>query len=267
MKALKKKKKSQPQKPSQLDIRPFNGDPDDMQRFVLDIETNFDYYGNALYKDMDKIRLLVPLLEGKAKKWYKNIHANINKHAAAQQGIPFDKKSSLQKWDGFFAHLQSSFRQSLTWDKSVLEWNRLRHRNGNKDYFLDRIHALMYATNYTDEMVIDKIKEGLTDEMRQNWALVQNKPKPVTEYMAALWAFAHEIEQTDNYSCQNRARDSGEAAEPSLQKEKKERRRRKRRKRGTGPHKLSRSLHPRKARERLTSRIEKPSSGKYPAIS
>ena len=79
----------------------------------------------------------------------------------------------------------------------------------------------MYATNYTGEMVIDKIKEGLTDEMPQNWALVQKKPKPVTEYMAALRAFAHEIEQTDNYSRQNRARGSGEAAEPSPREEKK----------------------------------------------
>ena len=105
LKALKKKKKSQPQKPSRLDIRPFNGDPEDIQQFVLDIQTNFDYHRKALYKDMDKIRLLVPLLEGKFKKWYENIHANINKHAATRQGIPFDKKSSLRKWDVFFAHL------------------------------------------------------------------------------------------------------------------------------------------------------------------
>ena len=153
LKVLKKKKKSQPQKPSRLDIRPFNGDPDDVQRFVLDIETNFDYNRKALNKDMDKIRFLVPLLEGQAKKWYENIHANINKHAAAGQGIPFDKRSSLRRSDVFFAHLQSSFRQSLTRDKSVLEWDWLRHRNGNIDYFLDRIHALMYATNYTGEMV------------------------------------------------------------------------------------------------------------------
>ena len=221
LKALKKKKKSQPQKPCWLNIRPFNGDPDDMQRFVLDIETNFDYHRKSLYEDMPKIRLLVPLLEGKAKKWYENLHANINKHAVARQVIPFDKKSSLRKWDVFFAHLQSSFGQSLTRDKSVLEWNRLRHRNGNIDYFLDRIHALMYAPNYTGEMVINKIKEGLTDEMRRNWALVQNTPKPVMEYMAALRAFGHEIEQTDNYSHQNRDRGSGEATVPSPQKKNK----------------------------------------------
>ena len=103
----------------------------------------------------------------------------------------------------------------------MLEWNRLRHHNGNIDYFLDRIHVLMYATNYTGEMVIDKIKEGLTDEMRRNWALVQNKPKPMMEYMAALRALGHEIKQTDNYSDQNRDRGSGEATESSPQKEKK----------------------------------------------
>ena len=79
----------------------------------------------------------------------------------------------------------------------------------------------MYATNYMGEMVIDKIKEGLTDEMRRNWALVQNKPTLVTAYMGALRAFTHEIEQTDNYSRQNRARGSREAAEPFPRKEKK----------------------------------------------
>ena len=40
------------------------------------------------------------------------------------------------------------------------------------------------------------------------------------KYMEALWALGHEIMQADNYSRQNRARGSGEAAEPSSWKEK-----------------------------------------------
>ena len=160
------KKKRQPHKPDRLDIKPFNGIADDLHRFVLDVESKFDYHLKALSKDMDKIRLIVPLLEGKAKKWYENIHVNINRDAAARQGVKFDKNNSLQKWSTFFALLQSSFGQSLTQDKSVQEWNRLRHRDGNIDYFLDWIHHLIYATGYTGEMVRDKIKEGLTDEMR-----------------------------------------------------------------------------------------------------
>ena len=83
LKALKKKKKSQPQKPSRLDIRALNGDPEDMQRFVLDIETNFDYHRKALCKDMDKIGLLVPLLEVKEKngtKTYMRISISMRRH-------------------------------------------------------------------------------------------------------------------------------------------------------------------------------------------
>ena len=195
LKALVKKKK-RPHKPDQLDIRPFHGDADDLKRFVLDVESKFDYHRKALYKDMDKISLIVPLLEEKAKKWYENIYVNINRHAVARQGVEFDKNNKLWKWNTFFALLQSSFGQSLTRDKSVQEWNRLHHRDGNIDYFLNRIHNLIYATGYTGEMVKDKIKEGLTDEMWGNWALVQGKPKQIYSYMDALRKFAHEIERT-----------------------------------------------------------------------
>ena len=188
LKALEKKKK-RPHKPDRLDIRPFNGDADDLKRFVLDVESQFNYHLKALYKDMDKIRLIVPLLKGKAKKQYENIHVNINRHAAARQGVEFDKNNKLRKWNTFFALLQSSFGQILTRDKSVPEWNCLCHCDGNIDYFLDRIHNLIYATSYMGEMVKDKIKEGLTDEMRRNWAMVQGKPEQIYPYMDALRRF------------------------------------------------------------------------------
>ena len=193
-----------------------------MKRFVLDVESKFDYHRKALRKDMDKIRLIVPLLEGRAKQWYENIHVNVNKQAAARQGVPFHKDSVYRKWDTFFSLLQSSFGGKLTRDRSVLEWNRLRHRDGHIDDFLDRIIALTYATGYSGDMVLDKIKEGLTDEMRRNWAMVQNKPTTVPEYLAALRAYAREIEQTATYTdSQHRSRGAGEASEPNPRKEKK----------------------------------------------
>ena len=148
-----------------------------------------------------------------------------------------------------------------------MEWNRLRHRNGNIDYCLDRIHTLMYATNYMGEMVIDKIKEGLTNEMQRNWALVQNKPTLVTEYMVALRAFTHEIKQTDNYSRQNRARGSGEAAEPSPRKEKKGKEKKENKEKRDKPSSLSLSWVPGRVRGKLTSRTETPSFGEYLAPS
>ena len=231
LKGLEKKKKRL-NKPDQLDIRPFDGDADDLKHFVLDVESKFDYQRKALYKDMDKIRLIVPLLEGKAKKWYENIHVNINRHAAARQGVEFDKNNKLRKWNTFFALLQSSFGQCLARDKSVQEWNHLRHRDGNIDYFLDRIRNLIYATGYTGEMVKDKIKEGLTDEMRRNWAMVQGKPEQIYPYMDALQKFAHEIERTATYTkSQNRSRGSGEASESAPKQEKKKEKKEKKEKR------------------------------------
>ena len=231
LKALEKKKK-RPHKPDQLDIRPFDGDADDLKHFVLDVESKFDYDQKALYKDMDNIRLIVPLLEGKAKKWYENIHVNINRHAAARQGVEFDKNNKLRKWNTFFALLQLSFGQSLTWDKSVQEWNRLCHREGNIDYFLDRIHNLIYATGYTGKMVKDKIKEGLTDEMRRNWAMVQGKPEQIYPYVDALRKFAYEIERpAADTKSQNRSRGSGEPSESAPKREKKKEKKEKKEKR------------------------------------
>ena len=200
-----------------------------MQRFVLDVESKFDYHQKALRRrDMDKIRLIVPLLDGKAKKWYETVHVNINRQAAARQGVEFNKDSAFRKWNTFFALLQASFGGSLTRDVSVVEWNRLRHQEGKIDAFLDRLIHLTYATGYSGDMVIDKIKEGLTDTMRRNWALVQNKPKDTSEYIAALRAFGHEIEQTDkSISNHNRSRGSGGGSENASKRrgkrEKKER--------------------------------------------
>jgi hypothetical protein len=46
-----------------LDIKPFKGDPKDLRRFVYDVESKLDYYGSALRCDMNKIQLVIPLLE------------------------------------------------------------------------------------------------------------------------------------------------------------------------------------------------------------
>src|SRR5437588_13083799 len=102
----------------------------------------------------------------------------------------------------------------MTRDKSVLEWNRLRHHEGQIDNFLDRIITLAYATGYSGDMINDKVKKGLTDTMRASWAIVQNKLKDVSEYMVALRAFGHGIEHTANYThSHNRSCGSDDAVE------------------------------------------------------
>jgi len=119
LKALKRKGRGQ--LPHRLDVRPFDGKPDDFKRFSMDLESSFDQHRKALRRDMDKIRLVVPLLEGEAKKWYESVHHFINKHAARRAGVPFDKNSAYRRWDTFFQLLRTTFGGSLTRDKSVLE--------------------------------------------------------------------------------------------------------------------------------------------------
>src|SRR5947209_4171492 len=110
----------------------------------------------------------------------------------------------------------------MTHDKSVLEWNWLHYRKRQIDNFLYRIIILAYKTGYSGNMVIDKVKEGLMDTMWASWAMVQNIPKDVSEYMAALRAFGHEITYTANYTCShNRSHGSGDAIEAAPKKEKK----------------------------------------------
>ena len=68
------KRKGHGRKPDRLDICPFDGKPEDFKQFSMDLESKFYYYRKSLWRDMDKIRLVVPLLEGDAKKWYETIH-------------------------------------------------------------------------------------------------------------------------------------------------------------------------------------------------
>ena len=96
IKALKRKGRGH--KPDRLDVRPFNGNPEDLKRFAMDLESKFDYHRKVLRRDMDKIQLVVPLLEGDAKQWYETIHVFVNRHAAAAAKMPFDKRSTYCKW-------------------------------------------------------------------------------------------------------------------------------------------------------------------------
>ena len=53
-------KKKRPHKPDRLDIRPFDGDADDLKRFVLDVESKFDYHRRHSIRIWTKSALLCP---------------------------------------------------------------------------------------------------------------------------------------------------------------------------------------------------------------
>jgi len=64
-----KKSAHRPKKPGRLGVDPFKGDSTDTQRFIQDCEIKLDYFRESIRKDWDKVSLVIPLLQGSAKKW------------------------------------------------------------------------------------------------------------------------------------------------------------------------------------------------------
>jgi hypothetical protein len=152
--------------PEKLDFNHCKGDPEDLRRLVYDIESKLNYYGSALRRDMDKIRLVIPLLENPAKSWFKRIYPYINRHAVQRDSIPFNNDSPYPKWSSFFDLLRTSFGQSLSQDLYVMEWEKIKHQDGKIDEFLDKLGDLMWKVGYSGEAIKDKIKSGLTSSLR-----------------------------------------------------------------------------------------------------
>jgi len=69
-------------KPEKLGVNPFKGDSTDTHRFIQDCEIKLDYFRESLRKDWAKVSLVIPLLQGPAKKWYQSIHPYISEDGA-----------------------------------------------------------------------------------------------------------------------------------------------------------------------------------------
>ena len=128
MKLFKKAKRSKnsgprQRKPEKLGIDPFDGSSTDTQRFIQDVEIKLTYFKDSLVDDMDKISLVIPLLQKAAKQWYQGIHTYISEDAAKHQGKPFDPNNMLRTWDGFRTGLISSFGGHLDRDCALQEWS------------------------------------------------------------------------------------------------------------------------------------------------
>ena len=88
---------------------PFKVDSTDTQRFIQDGEIKLAYCRELFRKDGDKVSLVIPLLQGRAKKWYQSLHPYVSKEGARQEGISINLKNVLCTWKGFRQWLVSSF--------------------------------------------------------------------------------------------------------------------------------------------------------------
>ncbi|CUS09856.1 unnamed protein product [Tuber aestivum] len=180
---------------------------------------------------MDKINLVIPLLEDQARNWYLGIHAHINREAARRAGMPFNKNGPLRTWKGFRERLEQSHGgDNVNRDKNLLAWNSLVMTPHQSAPYLDKIIDLMYKLNYTDhQQVKDKVRAGISSELRKSWALMTPHPETLDDYLDLLRKVGHNREDDKRFGHLNedkptkpRERREKETSKPSGRFKKKE---------------------------------------------
>ena len=186
-------------KPEKLGIDPFDSSSTDTERFIQDVEIKLTYLKDSLVDDMDKICLVIPLLQKAAKQWYQGIHSYISKDAAKHEGKPFDPNNVLRTWDGFRTQLIPGFGGQSDRDRALQEWSQLVMRPGRIDHFIDEMVRLANVLGYSGEFVKDKARIGMTANLRHGWAHV-DPPQEYMEYLDRLLQTGHQLENLSSFN-------------------------------------------------------------------
>ena len=189
-----KKSAHRPKKPVKLGVDPFKGDSTDTQRFIQDCEIKLDYLRESLRKDWDKVSLVIPLLQGPAKRWYQRIHPYISEDGASREGIPFQPKNVLRTWEGFRQRLVSSFGGHSDRDRALRGWNDLPMKSRKNDHFCHKLMRLALELGYSGNFVKLKARVGITTDLRNAWALKTPLPDEYVEYINLLRQTGHQLE-------------------------------------------------------------------------
>jgi len=190
-----------PKKPEKLShITVFKGDSTDTNRFLTDVEVQFTYFQKSGLDDMDKIGLVVPLLEGAAKSWYLGIHRHLSQDEAIRMGLRFNPDDPLRTWAGFRQRLEASFGGHEDQDRSLREWMDLTMKPGKVDKYLDKLVDLAAKLGYTDsKQIIDKVRVGISTELRTAWAMKTPHPADVNLYIDMLRQVGHTLQDSANF--------------------------------------------------------------------
>lgn len=179
------------------DPKAFKGEPEDLDRFLHQLEDKFSMESSRFRSDIVKIRYTGTRLEGKAYKWYRSYHLHISSRDAFRVRGIHELDPQYASWDRFEASLRASFGERITRIQAVREWDRLKHKDAIDD-FVDEITLLMWLTGYEGEVIEDKIRQGLNSEMALEWAKVSRKPQDIGEQLALLRDMGHAIEDVHN---------------------------------------------------------------------
>jgi len=189
-----------PKKPESLGVDPFDGDPKDTQRFIQDVEIKLNYFRESLEGDMDKIRLVIPLLRARAKKRHHSIHVYIDEDAAIRAKRPFDRTNVFRTWEAVRKRLVSIFGGHSDRDRSLREWNGISMQPGKIDLFVDDLILLANELKYGGDYVKDKARVGMTTDLRNAWAMKTPHPEDYVEYLNLQRNTGHHLDDVTSFN-------------------------------------------------------------------
>ena len=181
---------------------PYKGDPEDLERFIRQLENVWVLDSHKYKKDITIIRYAANLLQknGTDKhrdpvQWYEAYHPKID--LAAARRLPGGAKAILDPvwstWSVFVESLRASFATRLGREQAVNQWQELKHTDSIDD-FLDSLTNLMWRTVYSQEVATDKMVRGLNKGIGLVWAQTPQKPRSLYEQMALLRDIGHSLE-------------------------------------------------------------------------
>ena len=182
------------------DLEPFTVDPEDLERFLLQVDNKFKMEHNQFHDDVQKIRYAGQLIKDRAHKWYWAYHLQIRERDVTRVQGAIDLDPRYADWDRFEATLRATFGVRVTREQATIEWEKLHHTS-NIDDFMDEITRLMWITAYEGYTVEDKIRNGLNDVMVVEWTQVAQKSRVVGEQLSLLRDIGHSMEDALKQSC------------------------------------------------------------------
>ena len=144
--------------------------------------------------------MVIPLLQGPAKKWYQSLYPYVSEEGANRLGIPFDPKNGLGSWEGFPQRLVSSFGGHSDRDRAHSEWNDMTLKSGKIDHFCDELMRLALELGYSGNLVKDKARVGITTDLCNAWALKTRLPNQYVEYINLLRQTGHRLEDVASFN-------------------------------------------------------------------
>ena len=149
---------------------------------------------------MDKVSLIIALLEGDAKVWYNSIHIHISEKAALRAGVPFNQDNELRTLIGFRKHLEGSFGGHSDRDRALNQWEVLKMKPYKVDPFCDELIRFTNIFNYDGVHMQDKARISMTAELHRPWALKTPHPKSSIDYINLLRQTGHQLENVVSFN-------------------------------------------------------------------